>query len=212
MIISGIIYSGDKMDNKSKMEVVVNAGLQAIPYIGGPLATLYFGYKQEQRFQRIEQTLKEVADELKGVKIPSIDEHNKDELIPLIDEATDKIENEHLEQKRVLYKNYIKGLLMTPTNGNYEERKLYLEVLSQITVLQIEIFIFLLNNNDTVDLCITKPGVDTSIIQSSIKQLESYGLVGSRLHSITMGNNNSTMPMILNVTEFGKRFHAFCLK
>ena len=46
------------MNNKEKFELAVNAGLQAIPYVGGPLATLYFGYKQEQRFQRIEQTLK----------------------------------------------------------------------------------------------------------------------------------------------------------
>lgn len=53
-----------KMKPKDKFELVVNAGLQAIPYVGGPLATLYFGYKQEQRFQRVEQTLKEVAQEL----------------------------------------------------------------------------------------------------------------------------------------------------
>ena len=33
------------MNNKEKFELVVNAGLQAIPYVGGPLATLYFGYK-----------------------------------------------------------------------------------------------------------------------------------------------------------------------
>ena len=56
------------MNNKEKFELVVNAGLQAIPYVGGPLATLYFGYKQEQRFQRIEQTLKKVATELEEVK------------------------------------------------------------------------------------------------------------------------------------------------
>ena len=67
------------MKNRDKLELVVNAGLQAIPYVGGPLSTLYFGYKDEQRFERIEKTLKEVAEELKNVTIPSIDEHNKDE-------------------------------------------------------------------------------------------------------------------------------------
>ena len=55
------------MNNKEKFELAVNAGLQAIPCVGGPLATLYFGYKQEQRFQRIEQTLQEVANELEGL-------------------------------------------------------------------------------------------------------------------------------------------------
>ena len=118
------------MNNKEKFELAVNAGLQAIPYVGGPLATLYFGYKQEQRFQRIEQTLQEVANELEGVTLPSLEAHNKDELISLIDELTDKIENEHLEYKRELYKQYFKNILLTPTNGNYEERKLFLNILS----------------------------------------------------------------------------------
>ena len=96
----------EKVGAKDKLELVVNAGLQAIPYVGGPLATLYFGYKQEQRFQRVEKTLKEVADELQGIQIPSIDEHNKEELITLIDELTDKIEKEQLESKRILYKGF----------------------------------------------------------------------------------------------------------
>lgn len=45
----------EKISGKDKLELVINAGLQAIPYVGGPLATLYFGYKQEQRFQRVEK-------------------------------------------------------------------------------------------------------------------------------------------------------------
>ena len=40
------------MENKDKIELIVNAGLQTIPYVGGPLATLYFGYKQEKRVER----------------------------------------------------------------------------------------------------------------------------------------------------------------
>ena len=165
----------EKISAKDKLELVVNAGLQAIPYVGGSLATLYFGYKQEQRFQRVEKTLKEVADELQGIQIPSIEQHNKDELITLIDELTDKIEKEQLESKRILYKEYFKNILKTPTNGNYEERKLFLEVLEKITPLQIEIFQFLLVN----DLAIQKPGTDQSLIQSSILQLENYGLVNA---------------------------------
>lgn len=199
------------MKNRDKLELIINAGLQAIPCVGGPLSTLYFGYKDEQRFERIETTLREVAEELRNVKIPSIDEHNKDELIPLIDELTDKIEKEHLEYKRKLYKEYFKNILKTPTNGNYEERKLFLEVLAQITPLQIELFQFILNTPNVVDIQISKPGVDNSLIRSSILQLENYGLIVSTLHSISLGGNSS-MPMKLNCSEFGKRFNCFCLK
>ncbi len=202
----------NKINAKDKLELVVNAGLQAIPYIGGPLSTLYFGYKQEQRFQRVEQTLKEVASELQNCKLPKIEEHNSEELMPLIDELTDKIEDERIELKRNLYKEYFKNILKTPTNGNYEERKLFLEVLSQITPLQIELFQFILKNPNVIDADILKPDVDISLIKSSILQLENYGLVIATLNSITLGGSQSGMPMNLVASEFGKRFNEFCLK
>ena len=200
-----------KIKPKDKFELVVNAGLQAIPYVGGPLATLYFGYKQEQRFQRVEQTLKEVANELQNCQLPRIEEHNSEELMSLIDELTDKIENERIESKRNLYKEYFKNILKTPTNGNYEERKLFLEVLSRITPLQIEIFQFILRTPDVIDANISKPGTDISLIKSSILQLENDGLVIATLNSITLGGSQGGMPMRLTVSEFGKRFNNFCL-
>lgn len=201
----------NKISAKDKFELVVNAGLQAIPYVGGPLSTLYFGYKQEQRFQRVEQTLKEVASELQNCKLPNIEEHNSEELMALIDELTDKIENERIDFKRNLYKEYFKNILKTPTNGNYEERKLFLEVLSQITPLQIELFQFILKTPNVIDVSISKPGVDISLIKSSILQLENYGLVIATLNSIRLGGNQAGMPMNLVVSEFGKRFNRFCL-
>ena len=202
----------NKISVKDKLELVVNAGLQAIPYIGGPLSTLYFGYKQEQRFQRVEQTLKEVASELQDCKLPKIEEHNSEELMSLIDELTDRIEDERIELKRNLYKEYFKNILKTPTNGNYEERKLFLEVLSRITPLQIELFQFILKNPNVIDVNISKPGIDISLIKSSILQLENYGLVIATLNSITLGGSQSGMPMNLLASEFGKRFNDFCLK
>ena len=101
--------------------------------------------------------------------------------------------------------------MKTPTNGNYEERKLFLEVLAQITQLQIELFQFILNNPNVVDLQITKKGIDNSLIRSSILQLENYGLVIATLHSISLGGSGAGMPMMLNCSEFGKRFNSFCL-
>lgn len=200
------------ISNKEKFELAVNAGLQAIPYVGGPLATLYFGYKQEQRFNRIEQTLKEIGKELEGKNLPSIEYHNKEELMALIEELTDKIENEYMEYKRQLYKRYFKNILITPTNGNYEERKLFLTVLSQITPLQIELFKFVMENKDVVDLTINKPGTDISLIRSSLLQLENMGLIVATIHSISLGGNSPGMLMMLNCSEFGKRFNRFCLE
>lgn len=173
---------------------------------------LYFGAKQEKRLERIEQTLQEVAEDLKNVSLPSIEQHNEEELLSLIDELTDRIENEHLESKRQLYKHYFEKILMTPTNGNYEERKLYLDILKQITPLQVELLVFLLDNPNVVDTTISKPGTDSVMIKSAILQLENYGLVESRLHSISFGDNTSSTPKYINVSEVGKRFKRFCLE
>lgn len=199
------------MDNKAKIELVVNAGLQAIPYVGAPLASLYFGNKQEKRFERIEKTLKEVAEDLKNINLPSIESHNEDELLSLIDELTDKIENEHLESKRVLYKQYFENILKSPTNGNYEERKLYLDVLERITPLQIELFHLILQNENVVDKNIHNVHIDSSLISSSILQLENYGLITSTLYSITLGGSDASTPKILHTSQFGRNFNQFCL-
>ena len=201
------------IDNKEKFQLVVNAGLQAIPYVGGPLATLYFGYKQEQRFNRIEQTLKEIGQELEGKRLPAIESHNKDELMSIIEELTDKIENEYMEYKRQLYKKYFKNILTTPTiDENYEERKIFLTILSQITPLQIELFKFVMERKNVIDKNINKPGTDISLIRSSLLQLENMGLIIATIHSISLGGSSSSMPMILNCSEFGKRFNKFCLE
>lgn len=200
------------MEGKDKVELAINAGLQLIPYVGSPLATLYFGAKQEKRLERIERTLKEVAEDLNNVRLPCIEEHNEEELLSLVDELTDRIENEHLESKRKLYKRYFEKILITPTNGNYEERKLFLDILNQVTPLQIELLVFLLDNPNSIDLNISKPGIDPVIIRSSILQLENYGLVVSRLHSITLGGNDSSTPKYISVSELGKRFKEFCLE
>ena len=57
------LTSGDYAHN------VLQAAIQAVPYIGGSLSQFIFGPLTELRFKRIEQTLTEVAEalEIKGV-------------------------------------------------------------------------------------------------------------------------------------------------
>ena len=88
---------------------------------------------------------------------------------------------------------------------------MFLEVLAKITPLQIELLQFILKNENVIDLQISKPNTDVSLIRSSILQLQNYGLIYSTLHSISLGGTNSGMPMMLNVSDFGKKFNIFCL-
>ena len=47
------------------------------------------------------------------------------------------------------------------------------------------------------------------MIKSAILQLENYGLIESRLHSISFGDNTSSTPKYVNVNEVGNRFKNF---
>ena len=58
----------DKLTTKQEVDNKIEAGLQLIPSIGGALATLYFGRKQQREFNRISNFYKELSGELKGLK------------------------------------------------------------------------------------------------------------------------------------------------
>ena len=42
------------LNAKEKTTIGIHAAVQAIPYVRSSIATLYFGYKQEVRFKRLE--------------------------------------------------------------------------------------------------------------------------------------------------------------
>ncbi len=58
----------EHLSAKEKRELVIQAGMQVIPYVGSSLATLYYGRKQEIRFKRLEIFCKEFAEEISDLK------------------------------------------------------------------------------------------------------------------------------------------------
>lgn len=206
--------SDEKLTFKEYRDLVIESGMQAIPCVGGSLATLYFGYKQEKRFKRLESFYSELNVDIDAIKdkIPNISNQNPEELSALIEELHDKIEAEHLQIKINYYKQYYKKTLLYPVNGNYDERKLYLDILSQITPLQIELIIFLAGQAGPIaGATIQKPGTENAIIQGSISQLKNYGVVEGSLNSIVIGGPGSAINENILLTTFGEKFHHFCL-
>ena len=149
-------------DKTVDRDTIIEAAVQAIPYVGAPLATLYFGNKQEKRFRRLEKFYEELKEEMS--KSPNvykdITQHNPEELSAIIEELNEKVESEHLEFKRNLYKTYFKKTMIKPVNGNFDERKLFLDIFSAVTPLQIEIIVLLATQSSAVTSnTISKPGV-----------------------------------------------------
>jgi hypothetical protein len=195
-------------------DVIIESLMQAIPYIGAPLANLYFGHKQEKRFKRIEQFYLELKDEIGRVErtFPDISSHNPEELSAILEELNEKVETEHLEVKRKYYKEYFKNSMLFPVNKNFDERKLFLDILSALTPLQIELIVFLSAQSAPLNgSSIIKPGVDQSLIAGSLAQLKTFGITNNVLTSIVLGGSSSAVNENISLSNFGKRFHSFCL-
>ena len=202
-------------DKTGDRDTIIEAVVQAIPYVGAPLATLYFGNKQEKRFRRLEKFYQELKEEMS--KSPNvykdITQHNPEELSAIIEELNEKVETEHLEFKRKLYKTYFKKTMIQPVNGNFDERKLFLDILSAVTPLQIEIIVFLATQSSAVTSnTISKPGVEQAVILGSLAQLKNYGLIESTVNSIVVGGSNGSINENVTLSKFGIKFNDFCLQ
>ena len=132
-------------------------------------------------------------------------------LSAILEQLNDRVESVILESKRRLYKQYFKKTMMYPVNGNYDERKLFLDILAALTPLQIELGVFFSQQSGPVQgSSISKPGVEQALISGSVAQLKTYGLAQSTLNSIVFGGAGNVIHESLALSDFGRRFHSFC--
>ncbi|MGE6593488.1 hypothetical protein ACQKFU_28920 [Bacillus mycoides] len=205
----------DKLNWKEKRSLIVQSGLQLIPNVGGALSTAYYGTKQEKRFKRIESFYQELSEEVGKIQLqlPSIDIHNQDSLIALIEELNEKIEREHTEQKRDYFKRYLLSTLSSPTNDNFDERRFFLDALGNMTLLECEILLLLYRNNEirfqirTIGI----PGVKQFAIVGAINRLKTYGFIQSYTDGIYFGREDNTMQEYVIPSDFGINFIQYCL-
>ena len=205
----------DSLNSTDKRDIVIQAGMQLIPYVGGSLCSLYYGVKQEKRFKRIESFYSELAQELSSLKqtIPPIEQQDAPALEAIMDSLHDKIEAEPTQAKRDLFKNYLKSTLRHPISGDFDERKFFLNSLDDMTLMECELLAFLNSSGPTQVGTIQKPGVEQYAVVGSIGRLKSRGFVLTTQLSFQVGGGaDNTLQEIAQVTPFGKHFHAFCLE
>jgi hypothetical protein len=167
---------------RQKGEIALEAAIQALPYVGGPLATLYFSAKQERGFNRLITWYRELAAELEALKekIPPIGAHNQEALEAIIETLNEKVEREHLVEKRKMLKNYLKTTLFHPivTTEDYDERKFFLETLDGMTLFESQILGQVYLKPDGVSFQHLRPTiVDQYVLRGAVGRLESYGFI-----------------------------------
>jgi hypothetical protein len=206
----------EKLSNKDKIEIIVEAGLNAIPMIGGSLATLYFSTKQEKRFKRVEkfyELLKTDFDRFKE-KIENIDNLNKEEVVGIIEEINERVESDYTEEKLKYFKNCFYNTLTDSIDDGYGKRKYFINVLGQLTPLDIEVITNLFKVDDGHGYLPDpndKEGNNPEFV-GSLEKLKSIGIVYSKLNGTLRPGINWAEITLYTISDFGKEFARFCLE
>ena len=208
--------SNVKLNTNDMMDLAIETGMQLIPIVGGSLATIYFGIKQTKEFKRIEQFYTELANDLQkqSERIVNLETQYQNGLVSLIEQLNNKVEKEHQYHKVQLYKTYMKNLLFNPiTEQNYDQRKTFLDVLESLTFLELEILVFLYDNQGMGPIAVKsfgKSGVSQYALVGGVSKLKMNGLVSAVTNNIVFGGDNSLEEMV-SVTDYGLEFINFCI-
>lgn len=208
-------YNDKQSSAEKKRDLIIQAGMQAIPYIGGTLSTIYFGAKQERRFKRLESFYAELASEVAAIRnqMASIEIHDQVALGAILEELNEKVEKEPTMEKREFFKNYFKNTLKKPITTDFDERKYFLETLVAMSLLECELLAFISTQAGSIQVGnIQKPDTDQYAIVGAIGRLKSYGfLMSSQGSFVVGGGQDNALQEQVRVSGFGKEFRDFCL-
>lgn len=204
-----------KLTSNDKRDLVIQAGMQLVPYVGGSLCSLYFGAKLEKRFKRLESFYQEIASDIEKIKdsISSVDRQDPVELEAIIESLHEKIEAEPTLEKKEFFKNYFKNTLKFPVAGNFDERKYFLDTLAEMTLLECELLAFINSQPGSLKVGdIQKPSTDKYAVVGAIGRLKSRGFLVATQDSFAIGGGaDNSLEEIVYVSSFGKSFIDFCL-
>ena len=208
-------FMSEELTNNEKRDLVLQAGMQLVPYVGGPMASLYFGTKQEKRFKRLESFYQELAGDIVNIKesIKPVDEQNSVALEALMESLHEKVEVEPTLEKREFFKNYFKNTLKSPVSNNYDERKCFLDSLGDMSLLECEILAFIKTQTRQTQVgAINKPNVDQYAIVGIIGRLKSRGFLTAAQGSFSIGGGaDNSLQELVSISPYGDRFCSFCL-
>lgn len=209
-------HSNVTIDAKDMMDLAIETGMQLIPIVGGPIATIYFGIKQTKEFKRIENFYAELANDLQkqSERIANLENQDQNGLVSLIEQLNNKVEKEHQYHKVQLYKTYMKNLLFNPiTEQNYDQRKTFLDVLESLTFLELSTLLFLYDHQDMGPIAVKnfgRPGISQYALVGAVSKLKMNGLVRAVTNTLVLGGDNSLEEMV-SVTDYGLEFINFCI-
>lgn len=210
----------EQLSNKERDKNAIEAGLQLIPVVGGAFATLYFGRKQEIRIKRLEQFYSQVSDELRKIqdKFPPIEMYDEESLLSILERLNDRIEKESINEKISYLKAYLRNTLLQPvTKENFDRRITFLNIISELTVLECSILLkmnFLKADEAISAFDISKENKENAYyIGSAIHRLRNFGFIRKdNTGFINRDKMDSALLDRFKISDFGEDFIQFCMQ
>lgn len=202
----------DKNENLSPMDymnLAIEAGIGAIPIVGSPIQTIYFGRQNEKRFKRIERFYRDLNEDLEKIKdsIPEVfyPDRDRDQLMGILESIHEDIEKAKNQSKRDLYKNLYKSCILEVNRTNWDREEYFVEVLSQLTPTQVQLIAYLNSKGNDFTRGIHSPGQPQELIEGSLNMLSDLGILDKTIDSISLGSVGK-QNMGYKISSLGKEF------
>lgn len=118
--------------NKDKIASVLSVVSSAVPYLGGPVSAILGGYVTKRKFERMEEVINELAEDLKDYQNEASQNFVKtDDFEDLLDDTLRKVACERNDEKRRLFKNMLLKTIKD-CDSNYDEHQRILRIIEQL--------------------------------------------------------------------------------
>ena len=200
----------EKLTARERADIVIEAGINLIPKVGGTLATIYFGAKNEKRLKRLEDFYRELDNHLKEIdaSLPEPTQGiNRDQLTGIIESINDQMETARAQNKRDLFCRLYSTCLLNINNLSWNREEFYEETLSELDTNEIRILIWLANKeeNSSTDN-IKVEGMEQALVDGYLTRLTDLGLLDRTLESITIGQNQGGNHYSYQVNQLARDF------
>lgn len=178
---------------KDYLVAIIEAGIGAIPTIGGPIQTLYFGLQNEKRFKRIESFYEQLNNLLKVFQnqIPrETNPQSSEQLIGIIETINTEVEKSKSHKKTTYFVNAYKNLLLNSSKNQLDLDELYIEILSKLTYVELELLALYFRFRDEVGVPLESK-LEETLMFGSLNRLADFGLINKHLVHVPIGKGEA---------------------
>lgn len=153
--------------------------VSALPWLGGPLSNVLTGMATGRKFERVQEVLDGMAEDLAGFTSAVSEEYvRRDEFEDLLGRTLRQVAEERNEQKRRIYRVFLSGAIKSPGEP-YDEQLRFLRTLENLQGDHIRVVRALLQTQERVTGGASSP---LSVLESRLPGMrrgEDCGLGGA---------------------------------